>query len=148
MAHVRNCDVPEDLYYAVAQHVWARPLESGRVRIGVTPAGYALLGNSVVAVDIQELSVGQAVPRGRSLAMIESLKYIGPVPAPFSGILLRGNPAVEADPELAMRDPYGEGWIAEMQPDDWPAAAAELLTGAAAVAAYRTLLEKLNLFCD
>ena len=48
--------------------------------------------------------------------MIESLKYIGPVPAPFSGVLLRGNPAVEADPELAMRDPYGEGWIAEMRP--------------------------------
>ena len=64
MARVNNCDIPEDLYYAVAQHVWARLVEPGRVRIGVTPAGYALLRNSVVAVDIQEYSVGQAVPVG------------------------------------------------------------------------------------
>jgi glycine cleavage system H protein len=148
MAHIRNCELPEDLYYAVAQHVWVRPLDAGRVRIGMTPAGYAYLRNSVVAVDLQEASVGAAVVKGRSIAMIESLKYIGPLLAPFCGVLLCGNPAVEADPELAMRDPYGEGWIAEMAPDDWEAAAAELLSGEAAAAAYRRLLDSLNLTCD
>jgi glycine cleavage system H protein len=148
MARIRNCEVPEDLYYAVPQHVWARRLPSGVVRIGVTPAGYAMLLNSVVAVEILVASLGQQVQKGRSIAMIESLKYIGPVAAPFSGVLLGGNPAVEADPELAMRDPYGEGWIAEMTPDDWEIAAAGLLTGDAAVAAYRKLLDTHNLSCD
>ena len=148
MTRIRNCYVPEDLYYAVAQHVWARPLGAGRVRLGLTSAGYAVLLNSVVAVDLQEGSLGQPVQKGRSIAMIESMKYIGPVAAPFSGVLLCSNPAVEADPELAMRDPYGEGWIAEMAPDDWESAAAEMLTGEAAVAAYRSLLETLNLSCD
>ena len=148
MARIRNCDVPEDLYYAIAQHVWARPLDARRVRLGLTSAGYAVLLNSVVAVDLQEASLGKPVQKGRSIAMIESMKYIGPVAAPFSGVLLCGNPAVEADPELAMRDPYGEGWIAEMAPDDWESAAAEMLTGEAAVAAYRKLLGALNLSCD
>jgi glycine cleavage system H protein len=148
MTRIRNCDVPEDLHYAVAQHVWARPLDAGRVRLGLTSAGYAVLLNSVVAVDLQEGSLGKPVQKGRSIAMVESLKYIGPVPAPFAGVLLHGNAAVEAEPELAMRDPYGAGWIAEMAPDDWEAATAELLTGDHAVAAYRKLLDTLNLSCD
>jgi glycine cleavage system H protein len=148
MASIRNCDVREDLYYLVNQHVWALPVGEGRVRVGLTPAGYAVLRHSLVAVALREHNIGKLVPKGKSIALVESLKYIGPVPAPFSGILLCGNERVEADPDLAMNDPYGDGWIAEMQPEDWSVAAAAMLTGEAAVAAYRALLESLNISCD
>jgi glycine cleavage system H protein len=148
MAVVRNCEIPEDLYYSVSTHVWARPLGDGRVRIGLTAAGYAILRNAVVAVDYSTTPIGQAVAAGRSVALVESMKYIGPVPAPFAGVVLCGNPQVEAQPELAMNDPYGEGWIAEMRPDDWEAAAATLPTGEAAVRAYRALLEMQAVSCD
>jgi len=148
MARIRDCEVPEDCHYLVEKHVWARVMPEGHVRLGLTPVGYALLRNSVVAVELQEQWIGQAVARGQSIALVESLKYIGPLAAPFAGVLLRGNALVEADPDLAMRDPYGAGWIAEMLPDDWEAASAELLTGEEAVMSYQKLIERLNLTCD
>jgi glycine cleavage system H protein len=148
MACIHHCEIPEDLYYVIEKHVWARPLPDGRVRLGLTAVGYAVLRNSVVAVEVVEKRVGQAVERGSSIALVESLKYIGPVPAPFTGILLCGNEKVMADPELAMRDPYGDGWIAEMQPEDWEAAREGLLTGEAAVSAYRALLEAQKITCE
>jgi len=148
MANIHQCEIPEDLYYVIEKHIWGRPLPDGNVRLGLTAAGYAILRNSVVSVEVVEKRLGQVVARGSSIALVESLKYIGPLSAPFRGILLRGNERVMADPELAMRDPYGEGWIVEMQPDDWAAGSASLLTGEAAVTAYRALLEAQKISCD
>jgi glycine cleavage system H lipoate-binding protein len=52
---------------------------------------------------------------------------------------------VEADPTIAERDAYGEGWIVEMSTPDWEGAAAGLVTGEAAMAVYRKLLESQNI---
>ena len=141
MATLRGIEFPEDLFYLVEKHVWAAPAAGGVVRLGLTPVGYSLLRNSLVAISIQSGQLGKHVDRGKSIAMVESLKYIGPLAAPFAGVLVRGNAQVEANPDLAAADPYGEGWIAEMQPDDWESARAELVTGEAAMAAYSQWLE-------
>lgn len=141
MAVIRDWDFPEDLYYQVEKHVWVRPAEDGLARVGLTPVAYKLLRNSLTAISIPARSVGQLVSKGKSIAMVESLKYIGPLAAPFAGILVRGNQQLAADPDLAATDPYGAGWIAEMRPTDWQAARSELLTGAAAMAAYQALLQ-------
>jgi glycine cleavage system H protein len=138
---IHGWNFPEDLYYQVEKHVWARPMPDGLVRVGLTPVAYKLLNNSVAAISVQAKSLGQLVPRGKSIAMVESLKYIGPLAAPLTGILVRGNEALTADPDLAIADPYGAGWIAEMQPADWAASQADLLTGPAAMAAYERLLD-------
>lgn len=133
---IRGREFPEELYYQVEKHVWVKPLDDGTIRIGLTPVGYELLRHSLVAISVRAGNIGQVVPKGRSIAMVESLKYIGPLAAPVTGVLLRGNARVEADPDLAEADPYGEGWIAEMAPTDWEKERGDLLTGTAAMAAY------------
>jgi glycine cleavage system H protein len=148
MAIIRGFEFPEDLFYLIEKHVWVRLLADGTAQLGLTPVAYALLRNSIVAISVKLGIVGQQVPKGRSLAMVESLKYIGPLSAPFDGLFLRGNEDLASDPDLAVNDPYGRGWIAEMVPADWDVARAELVTGAAALAAYRTSLDNENLGKD
>ncbi len=141
MAIIREWNFPDDLYYLVEKHVWVKLTPGGLARLGLTPVAYHLLNNSLTAISLQTRSVGQFVPKGKSLAMVESLKYIGPLAAPLAGIFIRGNDLLATDPDPAVADPYGAGWIAEMQPADWPAAQADLLTGPAAMAAYTKLLD-------
>ncbi len=145
MATIRGFDFPEDLYYLVEKHVWCRPLPDGIVRVGLTPVAYWLLGRSLVAIGTRPSVLGREVTQGRSVAMVESLKYNGPLAAPFTGTVVRANEALEAEPERAVADPYGEGWIVEMIPADWTAASEALLSGEAALAAYRRLLENQNI---
>jgi len=145
MVTVKGFDLPEDLYYLVDKHVWARQLADGTVRVGMTPVAYHLLRHSLVAISVQPSVVGKEVAKGKSVAMVESLKYIGPLPAPIAGVVIRINPILEDDPSIAERDPYGEGWIVEMTPLDWNAAAAALLTGEPAIVAYHALIESQNI---
>jgi glycine cleavage system H protein len=148
MATLHGFEFPEDLYYLVEKHVWVRPIEDGTVQLGLTPVAYRLLRNSIVGISVKSRILGQQVAKGKSLAMVESLKYIGPLAAPFDGLFLRGNDRLASDPELAVTDPYGEGWIAQMCPADWDVARRELLAGAAALAAYHALLDEQSLEQD
>jgi glycine cleavage system H protein len=137
---IRGRDFPEDLYYQIEKHVWVKRLDDGLVRLGLTPVGYELLRHSLVAVSVRASNIGQVAPKGKSIAMVESLKYIGPLAAPVTGVLVRVNDRVQANPDVAEADPYGDGWIAEMKPSDWATDEAGLLTGAAALAAYEKWL--------
>ncbi|MGQ9840259.1 MAG: glycine cleavage system protein H [Anaerolineae bacterium] len=127
------------------RHLWCQPMADGNVRIGLTPVAYWLLGHSLIAIAPRSNVLGREVPTGRSVVMVESLKYNGPVAAPFAGTVVRVNEALEEEPERAAADPYGDGWIVEMRPVDWAAASAELLTGETALAAYRVLLANQNI---
>lgn len=141
-------EFPEDLYYLVEKHVWVRPIGEGLVRVGLTPVVYKLLRHSLVAISVRPKTLGQEVPQGKSVAMVESLKYIGPLSAPFAGVVERANALAESNLEVFTADPYGAGWIVEMRPTDWAAARAGLLTGDAALKAYGALLEAQNLQND
>lgn len=145
MALIRGFDLPDDLYYLVEKHVWTTAPVEGVSRVGMTPVAYQLLRHSLVAISVKASVIGKEVAKGKSVAMIESLKFIGPLPAPFTGVVLRANPLLDGDPSIAERDPYGEGWIVEMTTPDWEAAAAGLVTGEAGLAAYRKLLESQNI---
>ncbi|MGE5603979.1 MAG: glycine cleavage system protein H [Nitrososphaerales archaeon] len=145
MALIRGFNLPDDLYYLVEKHVWAAAPVAGISRVGLTPVAYQLLRHSLVAISVKASVIGREVAKGKSVAMIESLKFIGPLPAPFTGAVLRANPRLADEPAIAEQDPYGEGWIVEMQPVDWPAAVAELVTGEAGLAVYRKLLESQNI---
>jgi glycine cleavage system H protein len=140
VAVIRGWDFPEDLYYQVEKHVWVRRLGPDLVQVGLTPVGYELLRQSLTAISVRTKNIGQVVPKGKSIAMVESLKYIGPLAAPISGVLVRANERLQIDPDLAPADPYGDGWIAELQPIDWASEEAALVTGAAAIAAYEKWL--------
>jgi glycine cleavage system H protein len=150
MTKIQGCQFPDDLYYLVQRHVWVQLLaaDGSLLRMGITPVGFKLAGGKIIAVTPRSKSLGQIVPQGRAVAMLESNKYVGAIQAPVTATLLRVNPAVVEDPKLAVADPYGAGWIAELQPADWASAQASLLTGPAAIAAYGALLEEENISCE
>ena len=147
MASVRGCNLPDDLYYLIEKHVWAKPMGGGVVRVGITAVAAKLSGGKLAAITVKTKNIGQEVKQGKSLATVESSKFVGPVPAPVTGILLRANDKLANDPNIAVSDPYGEGWVAEMQPADWEGEKGSLATGPAGIAAYQAKLEADNISC-
>ncbi len=147
MTDIRGCDLPEDLFYLVEKHVWARPVDGGLLRVGMTAVAGKMSGGKLAAVTIKNKAIGQEVAQGKSVATVESSKFVGPVPAPVSGVLIRGNDKLVDNPNLAVSDPYGEGWIAEIKPSNWEAERGILVTGADGLAAYQKKLENENISC-
>ena len=127
MGKIRGCELPEDLYYFAEKHVWAKPVGDGIVRVGMNTVAGKLSGGKLNAVTVRAKNIGAEIPAGKSVATVESSKYVGPVPAPVTGVLKRANDKLAADPNLAITDPYGEGWLAEIEPADWDDDRAQLL---------------------
>jgi glycine cleavage system H protein len=148
MATVRGCNLPDDLYYLVEKHVWAKPMGGGLVRVGITAVAGKLSGGTLAALTVKAKNIGQEVKQAKSIATVESSKFVGPVPAPVSGVLVRANDKLSTNPNLAVSDPYGEGWVAEMQATDWDGEKANLVTGPEGVAAYQAKLEADNISCS
>ena len=148
MATIRGCNLPEDMYYLIEKHVWAKPVEGGLVRVGMTSVAGKLAGGKLNAVTVKAKNIGQEVKQGKSVATVESSKFVGPVPAPVSGVLVRANDKVAADPNICISDPYGEGWIAEIQPAAWDAESGALVTGADGVSKYQAKMEADNISCE
>jgi len=148
MAKVNGCNLPEDLYYLIEKHIWAKPKDDGTVRVGMTTVAGKLAGGKLAGATVKRKAVGKEVAQGKSIATIESSKYVGPVHSPVSGTLLRGNEKLASDPNLVIEDPYGEGWIAEIQPNDWEAEKGSLVTGAEGIAAYQAKLDADGVSCE
>jgi len=148
MAKINGCDMPEDLYYLIEKHVWAKPMGEGVIRIGMTSAAAKLAGGSFTAVTVSSRKIGKTIAQGKSTATVESSKFVGPVPAPVTGELLRGNEKLEGDPNIVVSDPYGEGWIAELKAEDWEGEKGSLATGSDGLKAYQAKLEEDGVSCD
>jgi glycine cleavage system H protein len=147
MATIRGCNLPEDLYYLIDKHVWAKTMPGGTIRVGMTSVAGKLSGGKLAAITVKAKNLGQQVNQGKSVATVESSKFVGPVPAPVTGILVRSNDQVTADPSLAISDPYGEGWIVEMNPTQWEREKSLLVTGEEGIQKYRAKLEADNISC-
>ena len=143
MTAVRGCNIPDDLYYLVDKHVWARR-EGDLVTVGLSDVAQNL-AKTVVSVTLK--AAGKRVAKGRSVATVESSKWVGPVPSPVAGEVVEVNSALVAAPTTLNRDPYGAGWIARLRPDDWDADSGDLVTGEAGIAAYRGFLEAEGITC-
>jgi glycine cleavage system H protein len=108
-------DVPSDLKYT-AEHEWVRVSEGSRtVRIGITDYAQEALGD-VVYVSLPE--VGTEVVPGTAFGEVESTKSVSDVFAPLPGKIAARNDALDDQPELINSDPYGEGWIVEIDLSD------------------------------
>lgn len=147
MANINGCDLPEDLYYFAEKHVWAKPVGEGLIRVGMNSVAGKLSGSQLNAVTVRAKNIGAEIPAGKSVATVESSKYVGPVPAPVTGILKRANEKLASHPNLAISDPYGEGWIVEMEATKWEAEKDALLTGPDGLAVYKAKLEAANISC-
>jgi glycine cleavage system H protein len=125
-------NVPEDLRYS-KDHEWAR-LEGNRVRVGITDYAQDALGD-VVFIELPE--IGSTVKLDESFSEVESTKSVSDVYAPLAGTIVEVNTDLADTPERLNEDPYGDGWICLIEPED--AAAYESLLDAAA---YRELTEE------
>lgn len=144
MPSVRNCDIPDDLYYLVEKHVWARQV-GDLVEIGLTDVAQNM-AKGIIAVTPKK--VGRSLRAEQSVATVESGKWVGPVPSPVAGEIVEVNTAVVAQPNLINSDPYGAGWVARVRPADWAADSANLAAGQDGVAAYERFLESEGISCD
>lgn len=124
-------NVPDELRYS-EDHEWVR-LEGERLRIGITDYAQDSLGD-IVFVQVPE--VGAVVSAGASLGEVESTKSVSEIYSPVAGTVVEVNTDLEAAPESLNADPYGEGWIVVIQPDD-PSSVVSLLDAAA----YRALID-------
>jgi len=140
MANVNGCNLPDDLYYFIDKHVWVKPLEDGIVRIGMTSVAVKLAGSKFIAITVKAKNIGQEIKQSKSVATLESSKFVGPVPAPITGILIKSNEKLVADPNIAVSDPYGEGWIAELKPANWDEEKISLAFGEDGLAKYQAKL--------
>jgi len=123
--------VPDELRYT-AEHEWVAPAAGAPVRVGITHFAQDALGD-IVYVQLPE--VGAAVTAGDSLGEVESTKSVSEIYAPLTGTVVAVNDALADAPELINTEPYGNGWLIEIQADD--AAVAALLDADA----YRELIK-------
>ena len=144
MSDVRGCNIPEDLHYWIEKHVWVRREGEGPITVGMTDVAQSV-AQALVAVTPKR--AGKTLPRGKSLATVESGKWVGPVPAPVGGRIVEVNAVLRSDPQVANRDPYGEGWIVKMDPADWEGEGGDLRTGDTAIAEYEAFLEREGISC-
>lgn len=114
-------NVPDDLRYT-SDHEWAR-LEDGRLRIGITDYAQDALGDIVF---VQLPDPGSKVAVGDSFAEVESTKSVSDVYAPVSGTVVEINSELVDSPQRINEDPYGEGWLCLIAPDDAVAASSLL----------------------
>ena len=107
-------DLPSDLRYT-ADHEWLRTEDDGSVVVGITDHAQASLGE-LVFVELPE--TGVAFSAGDACAVVESVKAASDVYAPIGGAVVEINEALADSPEKVNEDPYGEGWLFRMQPED------------------------------
>ena len=128
-------NVPAELSYT-SEHEWVSALTAeGTVRVGITDHAQDALGD-VVYVDLP--SDGDSVAAEDSFGEIESTKSVSDLFAPIAGEIVAVNEGLEDDPALVNSDPYGEGWIIEIRPEN-----ADDLANLLDAEAYKAELDKL-----
>jgi glycine cleavage system H protein len=106
-------NVPDDLRYS-SDHEWVR-FEDGTIRVGITDYAQDALGD-VVYVEVPE--IGTKVDANAKVSEVESTKSVSDIFAPVAGTVVAVNADLADAPERLNDDPYGEGWICVIQPDD------------------------------
>lgn len=105
--------VPSHLRYS-SDHEWVS-VEGTRARVGITDYAQDALGDVVY---VQVPTVGQVVNAGDSFGEVESTKSVSDVYAPLSGTVVAVNEALAGTPEALNQDPYGNGWLCEIEMSD------------------------------
>jgi glycine cleavage system H protein len=107
-------DIPPDLHYT-AEHEWVRRSGDDTARIGITDFAQSALGDVVF---VQLPDVGTELTAGESFGEVESTKSVSDLYAPVSGKVSAVNGDLEGSPQLVNSDPYGAGWLLDVQVSD------------------------------
>lgn len=122
--------VPQQFRYS-SDHEWVS-VSGNRAKVGITDYAQDALGDVVY---VQVPSVGDTVAAGQSFGEVESTKSVSDVYAPVSGTVVAVNEALSGTPELLNSDPYGDGWLCEIEMSD-----ASQVDGLLDAAAYQALI--------
>ena len=123
-------NIPDGLRYT-RQHEWVL-IDGESARIGITDLAQDALGN---IVHVQLPAVGQSVRSGASAVKVESSKSVSDIYSPVSGSVVLVNESLATEPGLVNSDPYGSGWLYEVQ-----MSYDETLEGLLTASEYRTLV--------
>ncbi|CAM3523568.1 glycine cleavage system protein GcvH [Stackebrandtia soli] len=105
---------PKHLRYT-SEHEWISEPENGVVRVGITDYAQQSLGD-IVFVQLPE--AGKKVSAGDVIGEVESTKSVSDIFAPLSGTVANRNGELDENPEQVNTEPYGDGWMFEIEPDD------------------------------
>jgi glycine cleavage system H protein len=106
-------EIPTELTYT-AEHEWVQRVGDDTVRVGITDFAQSSLGDVVF---VQLPDVGTDVTAGESFGEVESTKSVSDLYAPVTAKVVAVNGDLEGDPQLVNSDPYGAGWLVELQAD-------------------------------
>ena len=107
-------EIPPDLRYTT-DHEWAKVTQGNIVRVGITDFAQNSLGD-IVFVSVH--GVDSTVESGDTFGEVESTKSVSDLYAPVPGAVVTRNEALDDQPDLVNSDPYGAGWIAEIEVAD------------------------------
>jgi glycine cleavage system H protein len=104
-------NAPENLKYT-KEHEWVEELPTGNIRMGITDFAQGALGDIVY---VQLPKVGDQLTAGSVCGEVESTKSVSEIYAPVTGKVVAINSSLDSAPESMNSDPYGAGWIAEVE---------------------------------
>ena len=103
-------EIPNDLHYTI-EHEWVR-LKNNRATIGITDFAQGQLGD-IVFVELP--AEGTELAKENTFGVVESVKTVSDIYAPMTGKVVAINKDLESQPELVNSDPYGQGWMIEIE---------------------------------
>jgi glycine cleavage system H protein len=104
-------NIPSHLQYTES-HEWVSIEDNGNARIGISDHAQEALGDLVF---VELPVVGDEISQGDPCAVVESVKAASDIYAPVSGLVVAVNEDLESDPALINADPYGDGWLFEVE---------------------------------
>jgi len=114
MKEISELSFPDDMRYT-KDHEWAKKLDDGKVRVGITDYAQDQLGD-IVFVEMPE--VGATFLKGAEFGTLESVKAVAPAYIPVGGEVTAVNTGLEDSPQLVNQAPYAGGWIIDVAPSD------------------------------
>jgi len=120
---IKEYDVPDDLLYT-REHEWAKQVGPS-VRVGITDYAAKTL-NDVVYVAPPKIN--DTIAQFKSMGTVESIKAVSELYSPVSGTVTNVNKNLDSQPELVNKSPYSEGWLIEVNADDFTSEKARLLS--------------------
>ena len=127
--------IDEGVYYT-KEHEWARKNDDGTVSVGVDDYAQAQL-HEIVYVELPEMDV--EIAQAEAIGAVESVKAVSDMYSPVGGKIVAVNEELLDSPDKINTDPYGEGWIAKLEPSNLEGDLANLMDAAAYTEYLKTL---------
>ncbi len=106
-------NIPADLHYT-NDHEWIR-VNGNKATVGISDFAQSELGD-IVFIEIE--TTGEQLEKGQVFGTIEAVKTVSDLFMPVSGTVLKINDKINDSPDLVNKDPYGDGWLIEIEVDD------------------------------